>query len=79
MDRAIRWIGRTHDDWSQIARESADDLVPLAVEGLKKAQEQLKKDIKDRAYKTGRIDSAVCAIEQCRTAISGGTAQGSDA
>ena len=73
VDSAIRWIRRAHDSWSQIAQESEDDLAPLAVAGLKKAQEQLKKDIEDRAFKTRRIDSAVREIEQCQAALSGGS------
>ena len=71
VDRAIRWIRQTHEEWAQIAQESEDDLVPLVVAGLKKSQEQLKKDIEDRVFKTSRIDSALREIEQCQAAISG--------
>ena len=69
-DRAIRWIRQAHEEWAQIAQESEDNLVPLVVAGLKKSQEQLKKDIEDRAFKTSRIDSACHEIERCCTSLS---------
>ena len=71
VDRAIRWIRQAREEWDQIAQESEDALVPLVVAGLKKSQEQLKKDIEDRVFKTSRIDSALREIEQCQAAISG--------
>ena len=71
VDRAIRWIRQVREEWDQIAQESEDALVPLVVAGLKESQEQLKKDIEDRAFKTSRIDSALREIEQCQAAFSG--------
>ena len=71
VDRAIRWIRQASEEWGQIAQESEDDLVPLVVAGLKKSQEQLKKDIEDRVFKTSRIDNALREIEQCQADISG--------
>ena len=71
VDRAILWIRQAGEEWNQIAQESEDALVPLVVAGLKKSQEQLKKDIEDRAFKTSRIDSALREIEQCQAAFSG--------
>lgn len=71
VDRAILWIRQAGEEWNQIARESEGALVPLVVAGLKKSQEQLKKDIEDRAFKTSRIDSALREIEQCQVAYSG--------
>ena len=44
-------------------------MVPVAVGLLKKYQEQLKKDIKDRKRKTAHIDSALREIEQCRARL----------
>ena len=70
VDRAIRWIRQAHEEWAQIAQESEDTLVPLVVAGLKKSQEQLKRDIEDRAFKTSRIDSACHEIERCCTSLS---------
>lgn len=71
VDQAILWIRQAGEEWNQIAQESEDALVPLVVKGLKKSQEQLKKDIEDRAFKTSRIDSALREIEQCQVAYSG--------
>ena len=70
VDRAIRWIRQVREEWDQIAQESEDALVPLVVEGLKKSQEQLKKDIEARVFKTSCIDSALREIEQCQAGIS---------
>ena len=53
----------------RIAREAEHDLVPVAVDLLKKYQEKLKQDIKERERKTGRIDSAVSEIEQCQARL----------
>ena len=44
-------------------------MVPVAVDLLKKYQEKLKQDIKDRKRKTRRIDSAVSEIEQCQARL----------
>ena len=71
MTKARRWVKRARCEWSQIARASEDDLVPLAVAGLKNSQEQLKKDIEDRVFMTSRIDSALREIEQCKATLSG--------
>ena len=72
-DQALQWIERVRDEWFQIAQESEDDLVPLAVASLRNSQEQLKKDIEDRAFKTSRIESALREIEQCQAGLSGGS------
>ena len=71
VDQTRKWIKRVNKEWRQITDESEDKLVPLAVAGLRESQEQLKKDIEDRAFKTSRIDSALREIEQCQAALSG--------
>ena len=63
MDDAIRWIDRARDESRRITKEAEDALVPLAVGDLKKAQEQLKEDIRRRHLVTARIDSALREIE----------------
>lgn len=73
VNRAIRWINRAPEKWSQIAKDAEANLVPRAVAGLKKSQEQLKEDIKDRTFKTSRIDSALREIEQCQATLSHGS------
>ena len=69
-NQAIGWINQVHQEWSQIAQQSEANLIPLAVAGLRESQEQLKKDIEDRAFKTSCIDSALHEIERCRTSLS---------
>ena len=73
VNRVIRWIGRAPEKWSEIAKDAEADLVPRAVAGLRKSQEQLKNDINDRAFKTSRIDSALREIEQCQATLSHGS------
>jgi len=69
LDHANGWVRRAHERIGRIAQEAEHDLVPMAVDLLKKYQEQLKKDIEDRERKTGRIDSAVREIEQCQARL----------
>ena len=68
-DHANSWVRRAHKRIGRIAEEAERDLVPVAVDLLKQYQEQLKKDIKDRERKTGRIDSAVREIKQCQARL----------
>ena len=69
LDHANRWVRRAEQRVDRIAQEAEHDLIPVAVDLLKEYQEQLKKDIKDRERKTGRIDSAVREIEQCQARL----------
>lgn len=69
IDHANRWVRRASERIDRIAKEAERDLVPVAVDLLKKYQEQLKRDIEDRERKTGRIDSVVREIEQCRARL----------
>ena len=71
MNHAIEWIEQADEDLRRIAQEAEDELVPVTVAFLKESQEQLKKDIEDRAFKTSRIDSALREIEQCRSGLTG--------
>ena len=71
MNHAIEWIKQADEDLRRIAQEAEDELVPVTVAFLKESQEQLKKDIEDRAFKTSRIDSALREIEQGRSGLTG--------
>ena len=73
INHATTWIEQAHDELSRIAQTEEDKLVPVAVAFLKKFQEQLKKDIEDRAFKTSRIDSALREIERCWSSLTVGT------
>ena len=71
INHAIEWIEQADDELRRIAQEAEDELVPVTVGFLKESQEQLKKDIEDRAFKTSRIDSALREIEQGRSGLTG--------
>ena len=71
INHAIEWIEQADEELRRIAQEAEDELVPVTVAFLKESQEQLKKDIEDRAFKTSRIDSALREIEQCRSGLIG--------
>ena len=71
INHAIEWIEQAYEELRRIAQEAEDELVPVTVAFLKESQEQLKKDIEDRAFKTSRINSALREIEQCRSGLIG--------
>ena len=71
INHAIEWIEQADEELRRIAQEAEDELVPVTVAFLKESQEQLKKDIEDRAFKTSRIDSALREIEQGRSGLIG--------
>ena len=74
INHAIKWIKQAHDELHRIAQEAEHKLVPVTVAFLKESQEQLKKDIENRAFTTSRIDSALREIEQCRSGLTGAVA-----
>lgn len=65
IDHATEWFEKAGDELDRIAEQAKEELVPVAVALLEESQEQLKKDIEDRAFTTSRIDSALREIEQC--------------
>ena len=65
IDHATGWFEKAHSELHRIADQAKEKLVPVAVALLEESQEQLKKDIEDRAFTTSRIDSALREIEQC--------------
>ena len=71
MNHAIEWIEQADEELRRIAQEAEDELVPVTVAFLNESQEQLKKDIEDRAFKTSRIDSALREIEQGQSGLTG--------
>lgn len=71
IDHATEWFEKAADELNRIAQQAKKKLVPVAVALLKESQEQLQKDIEDRAFKTSRIDIALREIEQCRSGLTG--------
>ena len=69
VDRGVEWIDEAKDELDGIAAEAKRTLVPAALQELRDSQERLKEDIKDRAFKTQRINNAVKEIERCRSSL----------
>ena len=69
VDRGVEWIDEAKDELDRVAAEAKRTLVPAALQELRDSQERLKKDIKDREFKTQRINDAVKEIEECRSSL----------
>ncbi len=69
VDRGLKWIDDAKDVLDGVAAEAKQTLVPAALQELRDSQERLKKDIKDREFKTQRINNAVKEIEECRSSL----------